>query len=47
MPVDSNSDEIHYYPFVISLDMCDESYNTVEDPFDRTCVSNKIEDLNL
>ena len=30
-------DELHYYPFIISLDRCDGSCNTVEDPLGRIC----------
>ena len=40
-------DEIHCSLFAISLHKCDGSYNTVEDPFGRICVPNKIEDVNL
>ena len=32
---DLNPDEYHYYPFIISLDRCGKSCNTVEDPFGR------------
>ena len=29
------------------MNRCNESCNTVEDPFCRICVHNKIEDVNL
>ena len=29
------------------MNRCNESCNTVEDPFGRICVHNKIEDVNL
>ena len=29
------------------MNSCDGSCNSVEDPFDRICVHNKIEDMNL
>ena len=45
--IDLNPDGHHYYPFIISLDKCDESCNTVEDPFGIIYVTNKIEDVNL
>ena len=45
--VDLSIDELHYYPFVISMNRCDDSCNTVEDPSGRICVPNKMEDLNL
>ena len=44
---DLNPDALHYYPFMISLDKCDESCNNVEDPFVGICFPNKIENVNL
>ena len=32
---------------MVSLDRCDRSCNTDEDPFGRVCVPNTIEDVNL
>ena len=32
---DLNPDEFHYYPFIISMNGCNGSCNTVEDPFGR------------
>lgn len=32
---------------MVSLNRCDGSCNAVEDPFARTCVPNKIIDVNL
>ena len=40
-------DDIHFYPLIISINRCDKSFSSVEDPFSRTRVPNKIEDLNL
>ena len=40
-------DELHHYPFIISLDRHNGSCNTVEDPFGRICVLSDIEDANL
>ena len=42
-----NSEEIQYYPFIISMSRCIVNCNTVEDPFGRICVSNEIEYVNL
>ena len=41
------SQEFHYYPFLVKLDRCFESCNTVIDLFNKACIPNKIEDLNL
>ena len=45
--IDLNLDELHYGSFIISINRCDGSCNTVEDPFCRTFFPNKIEDVNL
>ena len=47
MLIDLNLDELHYYPFIISMNRCDKGSNFVEDPFAKTCVPNKRENLNL
>ena len=44
---DLNPDELHFYSFIVSLDRCDGSCNTADDPFGRICVPNKIEHINL
>ena len=38
--------ELHYYPFVVKLGKCVGSCNTLNDLYNRACVSNKTEDLN-
>ena len=43
-----NTDKLYYYPFIISLDRCDECCNNdVKDSFRRICVPIVIEDINL
>ena len=44
--VDLNPNELRYYPFVVNLDRCDGSCNSLDDLSDRIYVSNKTEDLN-
>ena len=44
---DLNFEEIQYYPFIITMSRSNVNCNTVEDPFGRICVSNKIEYVNL
>ena len=44
---DLNPVKLHYYPFIISLDRCDVSCSTFEDPFGSICVPNKMEEINL
>ena len=39
--------EFHYYPFAVKLDRCVGSFNTLDDVFNKACVPNKTEDLNL
>ena len=45
--IDLNLDELHYYPFTISLGRCYGSCNTAEYPFGRICVPKKLEDVNM
>lgn len=45
--INLNRDELHYYSYIISLEMCDGSCDTAEDPFCRMCVSNKTEGVYL
>ena len=47
MLIDLNLDELHYCSFVISMNWCNGSCNTVEDPFGRVCIPDKIENVNL
>ena len=42
--LDLNRDEPYYYPFIISMNRCNGSCNTVEDPFSRICIPNKMEE---
>ena len=39
--------ELHCYPFTVKLDRCNGSCNTLNDLFNKVCVPNKTEDLNL
>ena len=41
------SQEFDYYPFAFKLNRCDGRCNTLNGLFNKICVSNKTEDLNL
>ena len=41
------SQELHYYPFVVNLDRCAESCNTLDDLSNKVYVPNETEDLDL
>ena len=41
------SQEFHYYLFVVELDRCVGSCNTLNDLSHKLCIPNKTEDLNL
>ena len=45
-PVKYNQ-EFHYYPFVVKLDRCAGSSNTLNDLSNKVCIPNKTEDLNM
>ena len=38
---------LHYYPFVVTLNRCDGGCNTLNSLFNRVCILNKTEDLNI
>ena len=44
---DFNTVELNYYQFIVSLNKCSGSCNTVDDLFTKTCGSNKTRDLNV
>ena len=39
--------ELHCYPFLVKLDGCVGSCNTINDLSNKVCLPNKTEDLNL
>ena len=41
------SQEFHLFPFLVKLDRCVGSFNTLNDLSHKVCVPNKIGDLNL
>ena len=41
------SQEIHYSAFKVKLNKCVGSCNTLNDFFNKVCIPNKTEDLNL
>ena len=41
------SQELHYFPFAVKLDRFVGSCNTINDLFNKVCVPNKTEDLNV
>ena len=41
------SQGLQYYPFAVNLDRCVGSCNTFHDLYNRVCVLNKTEDLNI
>ena len=44
---DKYSQGLHYYLFMVNLDRCNRSCNTLDDLSNRICVTNNIEDVNL
>ena len=37
-----NSREFFYYPFTVSVNKCGGSCDTIDDPYARVCVLNKV-----
>ena len=38
---------MRYYQFRVSLDKCNEAFNTLDDSTSKICVVNKIKDINI
>ena len=47
MLINVNPDELCYYLFVVSSDVCSRSLNNFDDPSHRLCLANKPDNLNL
>ena len=45
--LDLKPDELYYYPFIVSMNMCNGNCNTAEDPFSKIGVPIKTKDVNL
>ena len=41
------SQELHYYPFLVKLDTCAGSCNTLNGLCNKLCIPKKTEDLNI
>ena len=41
------SQELHYHPFVVKINRCVGSCNTLNNLYNKVCAPNKTEDLNL
>ena len=44
--VNINSNELLYYPFIVSVNKCGESSNALSNPYARVCVPDKVENIN-
>ena len=44
---DEYNQGLHYYQFIVNLDRFNGCFNTLNNPFERICVPNKTEDVNL
>ena len=45
--IDSNSFELHCYPFMINVDKSNKSYNVVDDLSTEICDPSKTKDVNI
>ena len=43
--VDANSEESMFFPFSIKTSKCDGSWNSVNNPYGKLCVSNVVKKL--
>ena len=44
--VNLNSNKFHYYPFMVSLERCNEKFNSLDDSRSRIYLTNKTKDVN-
>ena len=42
-----NLKEIHYYPYIVTLEKCGESWNTLHDLSNRLCAPITTDDVNV
>ena len=42
-----NSEKTGSYPFTVSVNNCAEICNTIDDPYARVCVRNKVKNMNV
>ena len=45
--VNINSDETLFYPFAVSVNKCNGSFNTIDHPYAQGCVRNKVKNANV
>ena len=45
--VNINSDETLFYQFTVSVNICGGSCNTIDDPYSRVFVPNKVKSMNV
>ena len=45
--IDINSNNLFYYLFNVSANKCCISCNTIDDPYDRICIPNKVKNINV
>ena len=45
--MDINSNETLFYSFIVNDNKCGRSYNTIDYPYSRVCVPNKVKNMNL
>ena len=45
--VDRNSNEALSYPFIVNINKCGGSCNTIDDPDNWVCLSNKVKNMNI
>ena len=45
--IDLNPVEFNYYPFIISLDKCSASFNSVDVLSTKVCVPSKTKNVNV
>ena len=45
--LDNINPETPFYPYTISVNKCEGSYSTINDPYARVCIPNKVKNVNV
>ena len=45
--INLNTNEPMFYPYIIKINKCKGSFNTINDPYSKICVPDKIKNTNV
>ena len=45
--INVNANEPVFYPYIITVNKCKDSYNTIRDPYAKLCVPDTFKNINV